>query len=126
MNRYTVEVTTEPVVDHGWAVLRRIVDLVPGTLLIEDAEAPVLVVPVDSESPMRAALFVDGITKLTQLVVVSGKVYPAPDANFDLDEEPTGHTEVTSSPVVDAVHHWIAGISGISGHVTTDGRLVNS
>lgn len=114
------------VVDDDWSALRRVIDVVPGTLLLEDSEAPVLIFPVDAESPGRASLFVDGVTRLTGLEVVSGKVYPEPANDFELDEEPETALTQDSSPVVDAVHDWVDGVDAISGYVTGDGRLVRS
>jgi hypothetical protein len=75
MTTFTVEAVTKPVHDEaGWLSLRRVTDLVPGTLLIEDADEPMLVVPVSASSPGRAAMFVEGVLKVVGVEFVSGTI----------------------------------------------------
>jgi hypothetical protein len=38
----TVEVTTDPVANRDWSRLRRVLDTVPGTILLEDPAEPTL------------------------------------------------------------------------------------
>ncbi len=82
---YTVEIVVAPVADDDWPRLRDVLDVVPGTLLIEDPEAPMLISPVEADSPWQAASFIDGIRSVTKMKLVSGCVYPAPEPDFDLD-----------------------------------------
>lgn len=84
---YTVEVTTITVVDGRWENLRSAIDAVPGTMLLEDAEEPVLFIPVDAETPMRAAQFVEGLAKLLEITICFGSIYPTPPLDFDLDDD---------------------------------------
>jgi hypothetical protein len=80
MMPYTVEAVAKPVYNEdGWLPLRRVTDLVPGAFLIEDAEVPTLVMPVDASAPTRASLFVDGIFKLVGIQLVSTCVRPTED-----------------------------------------------
>jgi len=124
MTAFTVEVTTAPVLNGDWELLRSVLDLVPGTLLIEDAEEPVLIFPVEAHDPMQAALFVDGVTKLTKITLISGRVAETPPADFahDLFEDEV-HEE--GSPVVFAVREWMEGVPEITGRVE-DGRLLDA
>ena len=75
MMTFTVEAVTKPVHDEsGWFPLRRVTDLVPGTLLIEDPDEPMLVLPVNASSPSRAALFVEGVLQVVGVEFVSGTI----------------------------------------------------
>lgn len=105
MKSYTVEVTTAPAVDGDFSAYHRVIDAVPGTLLIEDAESPMLIVPVDADSPMKAAQFVDGLAKLVNIEPISGTIYPTPTADFDLDDDDT--TGVATTPAVEALSEWV-------------------
>lgn len=98
MTLFTVEAVTKPVHDEaGWLPLRRITDLVPGTVLIEDGDEPMLVLPVVSSSATRAALFVEGILKLVGVEFVSGSMRPSDD---DDDSPPV------LSPEAEREHRW--------------------
>lgn len=83
MNKYMVEVTLEAVENDDWVGLRRVTDIVPGTILIEDAEEPVLILPVDAESGSRAAVFVEGVASIVGLTIIHGHIGDAPDDDFD-------------------------------------------
>jgi hypothetical protein len=121
MTDFTVEATVAAVTDGDWARLRSVIDLVPGTLLIEDPEEPMLVFPVEADSPMKAVLFVDGIAKLVGLEVVSGSVGPTPDADFDMDEDDEPREEGT--PAVLAVRDWVESVPRFEGRVTHEGTV---
>lgn len=83
---FTVEATTLPVADEsGWAPLRRVLDTVPGTILVEDPAGPTLVFAVDESSPARAVAFVEGLSKLMGFTLTGGVVGPAPDDDFPTD-----------------------------------------
>lgn len=80
MTAFTVEATTGPVRDEdGWFPLRRITDLIPGTILIEDADEPVLILPVSASSTGRAALFVDGVLKMLGIELIGASIEQAED-----------------------------------------------
>lgn len=87
MTSYTVEVTTAPAPGGDFSAYYRAIDAVPGTIVVEDVEAPVLIVPVEAASPLKAARFVDGLAKLVQLEPVSGRIYPTPEVDFELDDD---------------------------------------
>lgn len=85
MTAFTVEAITQPVQDaDGWLPLRRITDLIPGTILLEDAEEPMLVMPISASSTARAALFVEGVFALVGIEFVSGAIRPADDGDDDV------------------------------------------
>jgi hypothetical protein len=102
MTTFTVEAITKPVYDEaGWFPLRRVTDLVPGTLLIEDAEVPMLILPVNASSPSRAALFVEGVLKVVGIEFVSGTIRPVED-----DDSPAN-----LSPEAEREHQWAESIA---------------
>jgi hypothetical protein len=95
---FTVEAVSKPVYnDDGWLPLRRVTDLIPGAFLIEDAEEPTLVMPVDASAPTRASLFVENIFKLVGIELVSETVRPAEDD----DQGPA-----LLSPEAELQHQW--------------------
>ncbi len=77
MMDYTVEVVLKPVVNDDWSALRRATDQIPGTLLLEDPEEPMLVVPIEAETQSTAAIFVHGVMSVLNLEVVWGRAYRA-------------------------------------------------
>lgn len=88
---FTVEVVLAPVADDdGWTKLRDMLDLLPGTLLIEDAGEPMLIFPVEAESAGRAGSFIDGVASIAELQMVSGCVRPTPPVDFERDGEESG------------------------------------
>lgn len=117
---FTVEITTTAPKD-GWAIHRRVLDTVPGTLLIEDVEEPMLILPVEADDPMSAARFVDGVCKLMDLTPMSGSIYEAPAADFDAPEDDESAPE---TPVISAVRGWMEQTPQIHGHVTEDGHVL--
>lgn len=84
---FTVEIVLPPVVDGDWARLHALVDVAPGTILIEDPDEPVLIFPVDEDSPQQAASFIEGVSNAACFSFVRGTVYEAPAVDFDLSEE---------------------------------------
>lgn len=83
---FTVEVVVPPVLNDDWGRLREMTDVIPGTLLLEDPEAPMLIFPVDADGHQQAASFVDGVCTVAEIRLVSGCVYPTPDVDFELGE----------------------------------------
>jgi hypothetical protein len=121
MTEFTVEVTARAVEQGSFSALRRALETVPGTILLEDAESPVLLFPVQAPNAMQAARFVGGVAKLLGLEFAEGRIYPTPEVDFDL---PTDDEEIASStPVVDAVQDWIDHDPGPPGRVLADGTL---
>lgn len=120
---FTVEVVSTSVTDDDWSVLRRVLDTVPGTVLIEDAEMPTLVLPVDAADAGRAVMFVDGLSKLVGFDIVSGQVYPSPEIDFDVPED---EDHAAATPIVMKVQSWVEETPAITGKVTRDGRLVDA
>lgn len=90
MMELSVEVTTAPVGDDGWTCLREVLEAVPGSLLIEDAKAPVVILPVTAPDATSASSFVQGLFSLKGLKIVQGKIGPAPDDDFEFmyDDNP--------------------------------------
>lgn len=72
MKLWAVEATLSPVPCKDWSVLRRMTDVVPGTLLIEDPAMPVLIFPVEAETSQSAAVFIEGVASIAGLTILSG------------------------------------------------------
>ncbi len=121
MTDWTVEATVTAVTDGDWSELHRVIDLVPGTLLVEDPDEPVLVFPVQADSATLALLFVDGIAKLVGLVIRSGSVVPTPEVDYDTEDEHTA-PEV-STPAERAVHEWIESVPPFDGRMSREGTV---
>lgn len=83
MKEFTVEVVTKPVVADDWSTLRSITDIIPGTLLIEDAQEPTLVIPVEAETLQSAAVFVQGVMTVVGLDVQWGRAYRTEPCDYD-------------------------------------------
>ena len=116
MTEFTVEATTQAVTDGDWSRLRSIIDLVPGTLLIEDAEEPTLIFPVQADSQAKAFLFVDGILKLVGLQPLTGSISEA-DVDVEDDDEANG------TDAIRAVNEWIDRMPSFDAHVTHEGHV---
>lgn len=124
MGLFTVEVTTVPVEDDDWGLWHRVIDAAPGTVLLADAEEPVLVFEVQATSPLKAAQFVDGITTLVGLGVLNGTVSPIPDDYFDFEGCEDSAEEVESA-AVDVVNQWISETPALPVKMNTAGDLVS-
>lgn len=109
MKWFTVEVTLESVENDDWSQHLRAIDAVPGTLLIQDAGAPVLSFPVEASEPLKAARFVEGVLSIVGLGAVSGEITDMPDRDFEMDEDDTPSEQAGTSPVVQAVRDWMDG-----------------
>ncbi|MCZ2824185.1 MULTISPECIES: hypothetical protein [unclassified Modestobacter] len=120
MTEFTVEATMQAVTDGDWSRLRSVIDLVPGTLLIEDAEEPMLVLPVQAESQGKAFLFVDGILKLVGLRPVTGSISEAPEIDFDFDDD---GDENQGTDAVRAVNEWVDSVPSFDKRVTREGHV---
>lgn len=122
MSYFTVEAVTAPVADEaGWDTLRSLLDTVPGTVLIEDADEPMLIFCVDAASPLRAIQFVEGIRKIADIEIIRGEVYEAPEIDF---ERPDAVPEAPSK-VVAAVQSWVDSTPDLRGRLK-DGELLDA
>lgn len=117
MTLYTVEVTTAPVTDDNWTVLESALDTVPGTILLRDAEMPALLFPVEEENPMRAAMFVDGVSRLIGFTITACEIYETPCHDGDDDEA------APATAVVQAVSEWMDSVPPVERHLAADGTL---
>lgn len=123
MSDFTVEATVQAVDDGDWSQLHRILELVPGTILIEAVEEPLLIFPVQADSPMKAMLFVDGIAKLVGISIVSGAVNPAPEVDYETDEDFEDLSPEAATPAEQAVNDWIQSVPPFDGRVTHEGTV---
>lgn len=123
MTLFTVEIVAAPAADEAaMDQLRRYLDLVPGTVLIEDPEQPRIYFPVECEGPLAAARFVDGLAKITELTIESGNIYETPEADFESFDDDGDEAEVT--PVVEAVREWMAKVPEPESRLNEAGDLV--
>lgn len=89
---FTIEAIMSPVVNDDWTDLHRALDVVPGSILMADPEAPVLVIPVTAESAQAAERFLHGLAQITGLDVVAVSAREAEDVDvadgfIEIDEE---------------------------------------
>lgn len=112
---YRVEATLAAVADEaGWMKLRSVLDTVPGTILVEDPDQPVLIFPVEAESPFRAVTFVDGLSKVVGFTIVSGTVDPALELDTDLfDDDEVDSDDTAETPMTRGLQRWIDGIPAV-------------
>ena len=83
MSLFTVEVVTAAApTETAMEQLRRFLDLVPGTVLIEDPVEPHLMFPIEAATSFEAVRFVDGLAKIADLTIASGRVYETPYEEF--------------------------------------------
>lgn len=74
---FTVEVTTAPPVNGDWSELRDLMDQVPGTLLIEDLEEPVVQFPISGYTDLLALSEVRSLVVSMGIEYTSLRIYPA-------------------------------------------------
>lgn len=116
---FRVEATLTPVPDEaGWVTLRSVLDTVPGTILVEDSDEPVLIFPVEAESAFRAVTFVDGLSKVVGFTIVSGTVGPAleldvEDDFFEDDDDESTSDETADTSVTRALQRWVDEIPAV-------------
>jgi hypothetical protein len=112
MTSFSVDVTNAPVVDGDWTVLHAAIDAVPGAFLVADAEEPHIIFPVDADSPLKAATFVEGLSQVVGFEVVSGSIHLAPEIDFDLPEDDVPPAPATKATT--AVRQWLDAIPPIT------------
>jgi hypothetical protein len=83
VTNFTVETVMAPITNGDWSKLRHVTDALPGTILIEDAGEPMLVIPVDAESQRSAAIYVQGAMSVLGLDIQWGRAYVAEDCDVD-------------------------------------------
>lgn len=88
MTNFTVDIITAPITDGRWSDLRAVLDTVPGSALIEDPEEPRLMIPIDADSPMKAATFVEGISQVIGFTILRGNIYETPEIDYALEDDP--------------------------------------
>lgn len=86
MNAYNVEAVMAPIADDKWDDLRELIDVFPGTILIEDPEEPMLIIPVDAASDTAAFNLVDGLLRLRNSVPVRGRICLIENGDDDDDD----------------------------------------
>lgn len=121
---YTVEVTTKPVENDDWSRLRNVTDVVPGTLLLEDPDEPMLIIPVEADAPGDAFRFVDGLATLLGLTLEMGRAYPAPDEDFEDTEIEAGAANSEESDVVKTLERFVSETPTLNARMSHDGRRV--
>lgn len=113
---FRVEATLTPVADEaGWTTLRSVLDTVPGTLLVEDPDEPVLIFPVEAESAFRAVTFVDGLSKVVGFTIVSGTVGPALelDVDDDLFDDDSASDDTRETSMTHGLQRWVNDIPAV-------------
>lgn len=108
MTSFTVDVTTAPVVDDDWSVHYAAIDAVPGAFLVADEEEPHIIFPVDADSPLKAATFVEGLSQVVGFEVLSGTVDLTPEVDFDVPEDDASTAQSTKTTT--AVRAWLDAI----------------
>jgi hypothetical protein len=83
MTAYNVEAITAPVRDGDFDKLRDAIDVIPGTILVEDPDEPTLILPVDADNPRSAHRLVDGLLKLAGVEPLKGRITKSDDADDD-------------------------------------------
>lgn len=86
MNAYNVEAVMPPIADDNWDDLRELIDVVPGTLLIEDPDEPLLVFPVDADDEAGAFGLIDGFLRLRGSLPVRGRICLIENGDDDDDD----------------------------------------
>jgi hypothetical protein len=107
MNHFTVAVTLPAVNEGDWTRIYGYLDLVPGTVLVEDPEEPQLLIPVEASDALNAVNFVRGISLVSGMTIVAGEVYAAPEEESHLfPESGSGSNASEASPAMKAVRKW--------------------
>jgi hypothetical protein len=83
VTNFTVETVMAPIRKADWGQLRRVTDLLPGTILLEDPEEPMLVIPMDVPTQQAAAIFAQGVMTVLGLEIKWGRVYRTESCDLD-------------------------------------------
>ena len=71
--------------DEGWEEARDLIDVIPGTILVEDPDEPLLIFPVDARDDYAAFSLVDGFLRLRGVEPLKGRICLI--ENGDADDE---------------------------------------
>ena len=75
MHAYNVEAFMAPIADESdWDELRDLIDVIPGTILVEDPDTPLLIFPVDAPDDYAAFSLVDGFLRLRGVLPEKGRI----------------------------------------------------
>lgn len=88
MKAYNVEAVMAPIADDNWDELRELIDVIPGTLLVEDPDAPLIIFPVDARDDYAAFSLVDGFLRLRGVLPERGRV-----CLIDEDDQDDAHDD---------------------------------
>lgn len=114
MTSFSVDVTTAPVVDGDWTVLHAAIDAVPGAFLVADEEEPHIIFPVEADTPLKAATFVEGLSQVVGFEVLRGSIELTPEIDFDLPEDDAPGAPTTRAS--EAVREWMDAIPPVDTH----------
>lgn len=88
MKAYNVEALLPPIAsDNDWDEIRDLIDVIPGTLLVEDPEAPMFIFPVDARDDYAAFSLVDGFLRLRGVEPVRGRICLVEDDEVNEDHD---------------------------------------
>ncbi len=88
MKAYNVEAFMAPVsTDEEWDGLRDLIDVIPGTILIEDPDEPLIIFPVDARDEYAAFSLVDGFLRLRGAEPERGRICLVDDHDDDHDDD---------------------------------------
>lgn len=60
--------------ESDWDELRELIEIIPGTILVEDPDAPLLIFPVDAPDDYAAFSLVDGVLRLRGVQPERGRI----------------------------------------------------
>lgn len=71
--------------ESDWDDLRDLIDIIPGTILIEDPDAPLLIFPVDAPDDYAAFSLIDGVLRLRGFQPERGRIYKIKSGDHSVD-----------------------------------------
>lgn len=84
---YTVEMTTVPVLDDDWSRFYELLDMFPGTILLEDPIEPSLIFSVRGDQDEHVYSFVRLVATIAGITYTKISVALADRVDFDYDNE---------------------------------------
>ncbi|BAN32010.1 hypothetical protein MAHJHV53_44100 [Mycobacterium avium subsp. hominissuis] len=88
MNAYNVEAILRPIADDNrWDEIRDLIDIIPGTILIEDPDGPLLIFPVDAPDDYAAFCLVNGVLQLRGVKPLKGRICLIENVDDEDDED---------------------------------------
>ncbi len=61
--------------------------------MIEDPQHPRLLIPIEADSPLKAATFVQGISTVVGFKILKGSIYETPEIDYELEEDEPEETK---------------------------------